>query len=178
MILLSISNVVPFGQDSSSVYITGKGPADLARAWLFRPGFRPVRVILPDNAWELGYSSFFAGNGYSVCSVARRSKIEGGQKQRYETVLPPKAKVTYSFYADVFKGDWQNGLRKMFRDRYLFDLDNFDNSLFSRADLAWIKESYLIVLQMAWDREFYDRFTGKYTYAEVIKKGHRAFWEY
>ncbi len=172
---LSISNVVPFGQDSSSVYITGQGPADLARAWLFRPGFRPVRVILPDNAWELGYSAFFAGNGYSVCSVARRSKIEGGQKQRYETVLPPKAKVTYSFYADVFKGDWQNGLRKMFRDRYLFDLDNFDNSLFSRADLAWIKESYLIVLQMAWDREFYDRFTGKYTYAEVIKKGIELF---
>jgi formylglycine-generating enzyme required for sulfatase activity len=172
---VSISNVVPFGQDSSSVYITGQGPADLARSWLFRPGFRPVRVILPDNAWELGYSAFFAGNGYSVCSVARRSKIEGGQKQRYETVLPPKAKVTYSLYADVFKGEWQNGLRKMFRDRYLFDLDNFDNSFFSRADLAWIKESYLIVLQMAWDREFYDRFTGKYTYAEVIKKGIELF---
>jgi len=172
---VSISNVVPFGQDSSSVYITGQGPSDLARAWLFRPGFRPVRVILPDNAWELGYSSFFAGKGYSVCSVARRFKIEGGQKQRYETVLPPKAKVTYSLYAEVFKGEWQNGLRKMFRDRYLFDLDNFDNSLFRRADLAWIKESYLIVLQMAWDREFYDRFTGKYTYAEVIKKGIELF---
>jgi len=102
---VSISNVVPFGQDSSSVYITGQGPSDLARAWLFRPGFRPVRVILPDNAWELGYSSFFAGKGYSVCSVARRFKIEGGQKQRYETVLPPKAKVTYSLYAEVFKGE-------------------------------------------------------------------------
>ena len=56
---LSISNVVPFGEDNSSVYITGDGPWDLARAWLFRPGFQPVRVILPDNAWELGIFFIF-----------------------------------------------------------------------------------------------------------------------
>jgi len=167
---VSISNVVPFGEDSGSVYITGKGPWDLARAWLFRPGFKPVRVILPDNAWELGYSSFLVGNEYSICSIARRHEIEGGQKQRYETILPPKAKVIYSIHAEVFKGEWQTGLRKIFRDRYLFDLETFDNSLFRRKDLEWIKESYLIILQMAWDREFYDRLTGKYTYAEEIKK--------
>lgn len=168
---VSISNVVPFGEDSGSVHITGKGPSDLARAWLFRPDFRPVRVILPDDAWELGYSSFSAGQVYSVCSVARRLNVEGGQKQRYVTLLPPKAKVTYSINAEVFKGEWQNGLRKMFRDRYLFDLDKFDNSMFKRNDLAWIKDSYLIILQMAWDREFFDRLTGKYTYPEVLKNG-------
>ncbi|MBI5011131.1 MAG: hypothetical protein HZB98_16080, partial [Bacteroidia bacterium] len=66
---ITISNLVPFGEDSSSVQITGKGPADLARVWLFRPGYKPVRVILPDNAWEMGYSSFRCGNHYSVCSV-------------------------------------------------------------------------------------------------------------
>jgi formylglycine-generating enzyme required for sulfatase activity len=172
---ISISNVVPFGADSASVYITGNGPDDLARAWLYRPRFSPVRVILPDNAWELGYSSFSAGSGYSVCSVARRSKVEDGQKQRYLTILPPNAKAIYSIYAEVFKGEWQNGLRTMFRDRYLYDLDHFDNSLFTRPDLAWIKESYLIVLQMAWDREFYDRLTGKYNYGEVLKKGMELF---
>jgi gamma-glutamyl hercynylcysteine S-oxide synthase len=166
-----ISNVVPFGEDDSSVYITGKGPWDLARADLFRPGFRPVRVILPDNAWELGYSSFFAGKEFSICSVARRLKTEGGKKRRYETVLPPKAKVAYSINAEIFKGEWQNGLRKIFRDRYLFDLENFDNYMFRREDLAWIKDSYLIILQMAWDRQFYDRLSGKYTYAEIIKRG-------
>ena len=55
---LSISNIVPFGEDINSVYITGDGPMELARAKLFRPGYKPVRVILPDNAWELGYTSF------------------------------------------------------------------------------------------------------------------------
>jgi formylglycine-generating enzyme required for sulfatase activity len=172
---VSISNVVPFGEDSGSVYITGKGPWDLARSWLFRPGFRPVRVILPDNAWELGYSSFFAGQGYSVCSIARRTSIEGGQKQRYETVLPPEAKVAYTIHAEIFKGEWQKGLSKIFKDRYLFDIGTFDNSLYRRKDLDWIKESYLIILQMAWDREFYDRLKGKFTYAEEIKKGIELF---
>ena len=172
---VSISNVVPFNSDIESVNITGKGPWDLARAWLFRPGYRPVRVILPDNAWELGYTSFEAGNGFSVCALARRMQTVGGLKQRYQTLLPPKAKVKYKMYADIFRGDWQNGLRMMFRDKYLFDLKTFDNSLYERSDLAWIKESYLMILQMAWDREFYDRTTGKYNFADVLRKGNSLF---
>jgi len=172
---ISISNVVPFGEDKGSVYITGNGPWDLARAYLFRPGIRPVRVILPDNAWELGYSSFTEGKNISVCALARRTKAEGGQRQRYETVLPPKTKVTYTFYAEVFEGEWQNGLRLMFRDRYLHDIEKFDNSMFVREDLKWIKQSYLIILQMAWDREFYDRLTGKFNYPDIIKKGNEQF---
>ena len=170
-----ISNVVPFGEDSGSVYITGRGPSDLARAYLFRPGFQPVRVILPDNAWELGYSSFVTAKGYSICSIARRYRVEGGQKQRYQTILPPKAKVIYQLHSEVFMGEWQAGLRRMFRDRYLFDLESFDNSMFTRTDLSWIKESYLIILLMAWDRDFFDRLTGKYNYAEVLKKGIQLF---
>lgn len=168
---VSISNVVPFGFDSSTVFITGMGPDNLARAWLSRPGFSPVRVILPDNAWELGYSSFEAQNGISVCALARRNETTGGIKRRYRTLLPPKAKVSYSLYADIFRGDWQNGLKLMFRDRYLYDLTDFDNTLYQRPDLAWIRESYLIVLQMAWDRDFFDRTAGKYTFADLLRKG-------
>jgi iron(II)-dependent oxidoreductase len=172
---MSISDVVPFGEDNNSVYITGDGPRDLARAKLFRPGYKPVRVILPDNAWELGYTSFFAGYELSVCALSRRISTSGGESRRYETRLPSTTQVIYSLHADVFRGEWQNGLRMMFRDRYIYDLKKFDNSLYQRNDLAWIKESYIIVLQMAWDREFYDRFTGKYTYAEVLKKGAELF---
>ncbi len=165
-----LSNVVPFGENRNSVYITGFGPPDLARACLFRPGFRPVRLILPDNAWEIGYSSFSSGDNLSVCAIARRQKTEGGQKRRYETVLPPASRVAYTLHADFFSGEWQNGLRKMFRDKLIYDLDKFDNSLFERTDLHWIKESYLMVLNAAWDIEFYDRLSGKYTYPEFLKK--------
>jgi formylglycine-generating enzyme required for sulfatase activity len=172
---VSLSNVIPFNSDNETVNITGKGPWDLARAWLFRPGYQPVRVILPDNAWEMGYTSFEANSGFSVCAIARRQQTQGGQKQRYQTILPPKAKVYYKMYADIFRGEWQNGLRLMFRDRYLYDLEKFDNSLYERADLAWIKASYLIILQMAWDMEFFDRITGKYTFPDLIRKGNELF---
>jgi gamma-glutamyl hercynylcysteine S-oxide synthase len=168
---ISISNIVPFGEDANSVYITGDGPMDLARAKLFRPGLRPLRVILPDNAWEMGYASFFAGYDLSVCAIARRTHVGDGQKLRYETKLSPKGSVVYSVNAAVFNGEWQSGLRLMFRDKYLFDIDKFDNSLYMRKDLSWIKESYIVVLQMAWDRDYYDRFTGKFNYPDVIKKG-------
>ncbi|MCX6333776.1 MAG: sulfatase-modifying factor protein, partial [Bacteroidia bacterium] len=170
-----LSNVVPFGENISSVYITGYGPPDLARACLFRPGFRPLRVILPDNAWEMGYSSITVGDNLSVCAIARRQKTEGGQKRRYETVLPPKSTVSYLMHAEIYTGEWQNGLRLMFRDKYLYDLEKFDNTLYERSDLAWIRESYLIILQMAWDREFYDRQTGKYTYGDYLRKGIERF---
>ncbi|MDX2413887.1 MAG: hypothetical protein QNK33_01735, partial [Bacteroidales bacterium] len=55
---LVIANVLPCGANRENVYITGDGPLDLARAWLLRPGYQPLRVILPDNAWEAGYASF------------------------------------------------------------------------------------------------------------------------
>jgi len=168
---VTLSNIVPFGEDRTSVYITGSGPWDLARAFLFRPGYRPLRIILPDNAWELGYSSFSTDRDISVCALTRRQVTEGGQKQRYETLLPPGTKVNYVLYTDIFRGGWQQGLRLLFRDKYLFDLEKFDNTLFERQDLSWIKECYLILLQMAWDREFYDRLAGKYTYADVLRKG-------
>lgn len=172
---LTLSNVVPFGEDTASVSITGKGPWDLARAWLSRPGYKPVRVILPDNAWETGYISFPAAKEISVCAIARRTGNEGAVKHRYDTQLPPGSKVRYTIHAAVFRGEWQNGLRLMFRDKYLYDLKKFDDSMFRRNDLAWIRESYLIVLQMAWDREFYDRVTGKYNFGEVLKKGKEQF---
>ena len=41
---LILSNFVPFGEDRKSIYITGYGDPGLARACLFRPGFRPVRA--------------------------------------------------------------------------------------------------------------------------------------
>jgi formylglycine-generating enzyme required for sulfatase activity len=170
-----LTNIVPFGEDRSSVYITGYGPSDLARARLFRPGFEPLRVILPDNAWELGYSSFSTGRDLSICALTRRENTEGALKKRYETIMPPGSKASYSFNADIFSGEWQEGLRLMFRDRYLFDLEKFDNTLYEREDLAWIRESYIIVLTMAWDREFYNRKTGKYTYADFLKKGMEYF---
>ena len=172
---LTISDVVPFGENGNSAFITGSGPRNLARANLFLPGKSPVRVILPDNAWEMGFAVFEAGEGLSVSAIARRDRTENGVMRRYETILPPGASVTYHLWADIFRGSWQDGMKLMFRDRYLYDLDSFDDTLYRRDDLKWIRNSYLMILQMAWDREYYDRFTGESGFAGFLSRYNRLF---
>lgn len=167
---LYISNIIPFGENKEWVYITGKGPWALARAKLFRPGWGPVDVTLPDNAWELGYSSFQITNDLSICALSRRIKIEGGKKARYETTLYPGGVLFYEFYIDKFYGNWQNGLKKMFQERWLYDLEEFDLTLYNRKDLQWIRSAYLISLQFAWDHQFYDGLTNKFNIEEFLNE--------
>lgn len=172
---VEISNVLPLGEDPANVYITGKGPWNLARAWLHRPGYEPLRIILPDNAWELGFSIKQITNDTSLVMLARRGNNNGAIEQRYTTLLPPGTMVSFNLYGEVFTGLWQEGLKLIFRDRYLYDLSEFDNSLFEREDLNWIRKSYLAVLQQAWDKSFYDRFEGRYHYGETLKEYNNIF---
>ncbi len=172
---LVISDVVPFGENNNNAFITGHGQPDLARANLFLPGKSPVRVILPDNAWEMGFSSFATESSVSVAAIARRGQVQNGTKRRYETILPPGASVTYNIWADIFKGTWQDGLKLMFRDRYLYDLESFNDELYRRDDLKWIRSSYLMILQMAWDRDYYDRFSGKSVFTSFLSEYNTLF---
>ncbi|HDZ41979.1 MAG TPA: sulfatase-modifying factor protein [Bacteroidetes bacterium] len=172
---IEISNVLPLGEDPANVYITGRGPWNLARAYLHRPGYEPLRVILPDNAWELGFSIKHITNDISLVMLARRGSNNGAIERRYSTLLPPGATASFNLYGEVFTGLWQDGLKLIFRDRYLYDLTEFDNSLFERDDLEWIRKSYLVVLQQAWDKSFYDRFEGKYRYGEQLKQYNNLF---
>jgi len=166
-------NMVPFGQSDDQVHITSTGPRALARAKLFLPGRLPVSIILPDNAWELGY-----GDKDGICAIARRTSVEKGNKRRYATEILPGGKVHYSIYMDEYEGDWQDGIKKMFQEHYLFDLEEFDNNLFERNDLQWIRNEYLIVLQMAWDKEFYDPINENYTLQDFLLEGKELFGGY
>lgn len=168
-------NVVPLGEESSHIYITGTGPWSLARTKIFRPGKVPVSVILPDNAWEMGYGSVELGDSISLCAIARRKEVVNGKKHRYKTYLYPGGEVKYYLYAGEYKGDWQNGLKLMFAEKYLYDLDTFDNTLFQRKDLKWIRHQYIIYLQFAWDERFYDWKKKEYTHTSFIEWGKEKF---
>jgi len=175
---IRIANVVPFGEQDGHVYITGAGPAALARAKLFRPGLGPVDVTLPDNAWELGYSSFALNESLSVCALARRTDTDEGVKKRYETLLPPGAVLVYTFYVEFFPGNWQNGLKRVFQERWLYDIKDFDQSLYQRKDLQWIRSSYIATVQFAWDHQFYDAPTRKYNFFSFLEQGKQFFGGY
>ena len=175
---LELFNVVPLGESPFRVYITAAGPMDLTRAKIFRPGLGPVDVILPDNAWALGYGDLKITEQLSVCALARRMSTEGAVRKRYSAVLPPGASARYTFYLLGYSGEWQDGLKLMFRDKYLFDLSKFDNSLYERKDLQWIRHAYMMTLQTSWDHQFYNPVTRKYSVFQFLAEGQRLFGGY
>jgi formylglycine-generating enzyme required for sulfatase activity len=172
---IEVENIVPFGESNGHTYITSKGPWALARARLYRPGYGPVGVILPDDAWELGYASLPLDDSISICALARRADVEKGQKRRYKTMIFPGGTLKYEIYVDEYAGEWQNGLRVMFHDHYLYDLEDFDNTLFDRQDLQWIRDDYVIMLQFAWNKDFYDWQRQQFHYFSLLEKGSYYF---
>jgi gamma-glutamyl hercynylcysteine S-oxide synthase len=169
---LSIRNLVPFATigdtvsmngSAAEVFITGLGEHPLSRAYLFLPGRLPVNVVLPDNAWELGYASRRINDTMNECALMRRdrSSIQQGERKRFETILYPGGKVQYQYYSLRYTGRWQEGLRLMFQQHKLFDLATFDSSMYQRKDLQWIRHAYVMHLVMAWDKVYYDSGTIK-----------------
>jgi formylglycine-generating enzyme required for sulfatase activity len=175
---VDIENMVPFGEAEDHVFITASGPWALARARLFLPGAGPVGVILPDNAWELGYGDRSQANGSRHCILTRRTHSESAERRRYKTMVYPGGFVEYSFWSEDYIGTWQDGLKRMFRQRFLFDLEEFNDSLYRRDDISWIRSSYLIGLQFAWNRIFYDRELGKYMVITNMQKDSSLFGHY
>src|SRR6185312_10066428 len=97
-----VSNPVPFGDDSSHVYITGLGDHPLSRTYIFLPGKSPVNVIVPDDAWDLGYCSFAVGGAFDhdpvqIAALLRRNRqsVTNGRTTRFETILYPGGSVRY-----------------------------------------------------------------------------------
>jgi len=170
---ITIENLVPLGEGADRTYITAGlpnvPPHQLDRSLLFRPGLRPVGVVLPDNAWHLGFCSIpLGGAGTVLTSITRRGKTDKAERTRWATTLSPGGTVEYAVYLETHPGDWRRGLEIMFRERFLYDLVTFDDALFRRADLAWVRRAYLMVLQFAWDRTYYDREAGRYAFDRTL----------
>lgn len=165
-----LENLIPLGGLEDQVYISGKGKHPLSRSHLFRPKFDPVNVILPDNSWEMGYASVQI-DGKGIASLARRKYwVDGAIRRRFETILPPESSVIYHVYFDTYSGDWQEGLRTVFQKKFLYDLSDFDNTLYEREDLKWIRKSYAMHLLMAWDSKFYNVDNQEYKLLEFQKR--------
>ena len=174
---ITLENVVPFGIAPDHVYITGKGDHELSRTHLFVPGKLPVNVIVPDNAWDLGYCSFNVKNDASVAGLVRRNRasIQKGKRTRFETILYPGGSVTYNFYAESAPAKWQDALAQIFQGRMLYDVEKFDNSLFEREDLKWIRHSYVMHIMMTWDKFYYDYKDGKFHLNEFVERGKKLY---
>jgi formylglycine-generating enzyme required for sulfatase activity len=176
---VKLANVVPLGGLPDRVHITAVGPPSLSRSALFRPGLGAIGVILPDNAWEMGFCDLPAGADVSIAAVARRTGSQRGEERRFSTILEPGGgSVTYRMVLEPHAGDWREGLRLVFRDRWIYDLRGFNDELFRREDLSWIRKSYLLTLFFAWDREYVDSGEGGERFEELLRKHRQSFGAY
>ncbi len=171
---ITIENLVPFGESSGHPYITAAGskewPQYLCRSKLFRPGYAPVGVVLPDNAWHLGWSDIELADGKHVTAITRRSKRENCDIDRWSATLKPGGWIEYSLWFEMHEGDWHKGLELIFRNRWLYDLKKFDNSLFERGDLSWMRHTYLMLLQFAWDKTWYSSQDQEYAFYKEFNR--------
>lgn len=172
---LSIRNIIPLGADSHQVYITGMGDHTLSRTHLFVPGSSPVNIIVPDNAWNMGWRSHQLDNSKGINLLARRLRWSRAIRSRFETRILPSGSVSYIFYIDEYQGDWRAGLRQIFQTKKLYDLDSFDDSMYLRKDLQWVQSAKMIHLFMAWDSRIYDRNKKKYVLDEFILKSNTLY---
>lgn len=174
---VTLENVVPFGIAPQHVYITGKGDHELSRTHLFVPGKLPVNVIVPDNAWDLGYCSFNLKGNVAVSGLVRRNRasIQKGTRTRFETILYPGGSVTYNFFAEATPAGWREGLTQLFQKRMLYDIENFDNGIFERNDLKWIRHSYVMHIMMTWDKFYYDYKDRKFHLSEFVERGKKLY---
>ena len=173
---LQLSNIVPLGFSNSYPCITGLGEHPLSRTHLFLPGKIPVNLVCPDNAWELGFSSQPLADS-SVSALARRDRnsLKNGHRKRFETILYPGGSIVYKIWTHKHVGSWQEGLRYFFQQKKLYDLALFDDSLFKRKDLEWIRHSYVIHLFQAWDKFYFDRKDDRFHWKEFFDRGKKLY---
>jgi len=169
-----IENLVPLGEGNDKVYITAEGtmewPQYLCRSKLYRPGYGPVGVVLPDNVWHLGFSDFKLNNDLSLTGLSRRGQRdkERTSLDRWAVTLKSGGWIEYDLYFDIHTGEWQEGLKMIFQDRWVYDLQTFDETLFNRRDLTWMRSKYIMLLQFAWDTKFYDYADKKYNFYDNL----------
>ncbi len=167
---VSVSNIIPFGTDSDHYYISGKPFADTCRSFLYQPGKEPVGVVVPHNNNDLNFTAIELAGNKTVFALIRRSddSIQNYLLNRSPYILQPGKKISFDLYADVTDGDWHAALNKCFREKMLYEADDFNNSLYQRKDLDYIRHSFTMHLMMAWEKNYYSAKDTAYKFKEFL----------
>ncbi|MGE5107243.1 MAG: formylglycine-generating enzyme family protein [Sphingobacteriales bacterium] len=167
---VTISNIIPFGANEKHYYISGTSLTDTSRSFLYQPGKEPVAVVVPHNNNDLNFAAVELGNNKTLYALIRRSNdsIQNYLLNRSPYILQPGKKISLDFYADITDGDWHESLKKCFQEKILYEVKNFDNTLYQRKDLEYIRHSYTMHLMMAWEKNYYSAKDSAYKYYEFL----------
>ncbi|HET9055818.1 MAG TPA: SUMF1/EgtB/PvdO family nonheme iron enzyme [Chitinophagaceae bacterium] len=167
---VTISNIVPFAATKEHFYISGKEFSDTSRSFLYQPGKDPIGVVVPHNNNDLNFSAIQLPDGKTLFGLVKRDNdsIQNYLLNRSPYVLYPEKKIGLLFFADVVNGDWRNALKKCFQEKMLYEVTNFNNKLYERKDLDYIKHAYTMHLMMAWEKNYYNANTNNYELEDFL----------
>lgn len=166
---VTISNIVPFGAAQSHYYISGKPLSDTSRSLLYQPGKAPLGVIVPHNNNDLNFTAVELDDDKTLFGLVTRDNdsIQNYLLNRSPYVLQPGKKLGFHLYADVIDGDWRSAIKKCFQEKMLYEVKQFDNKLYQRKDLDYIRHAYTMHLMMAWEKNYYS--DSSYHYTEFLE---------
>ena len=172
---VAISNIIPFGAANNHYYISGKALSDTSRSFLYQPGKEAIGVIVPHNNNDLNFAAVDVGNNRTLYGLIRRDNdsIQNYLLNRSPYVVSPGKKIGFYFYADVVEGDWRVAVKKCFQENMLYEIQKFDNKLYQRKDLGYIRHSYTMHLMMAWERNYYS--DSSYHYREFLEHKRKLY---
>ena len=172
---LHIKNILPFSKNSQALYITGLGNHSLSRAHLFyqiiRQSISFYRMI--HGSWALIH--FQSGDqnfmplaedvlGNMLNDPDSETGLFAGRKSKVSSSMPIPFKVHG-------KTDCENALIKTKSTTS----KNFNDEMYRRTDLSWIRHSYMMHLIMAWDDKLYDRKKNRYKIEPFLQKANQEY---
>lgn len=169
---ISISNIIPFGRSERFNYISGKAFSDTSRSFLFQPNRIPVGVVVPHNNNDLNFCAVPFQKNFSLYGLLKRfnDSIQNYLLIRTPYHIAPSQTISFYLYADIASGDWHEAIKKCFQQKMLYEVKNFDNTLYERKDLSWIRNAYTMHLMMAWNKNYYDADDSSYHLANFLSE--------
>ncbi len=167
---VSVSNIIPFGAGSTHYYISGKPLSDSSRSFLFQPGKEPVGVVVPHNNNDINFAAVELDGNKTLFALIRRSNdsIQNYVLNRSPNILQPGKKISFDLYADIVEADWRAALKKCFQEKMLYEAKDFNNALYQRKDLEYIRHSFTMHLVMAWEKNYYSAKDSAYKFNEFL----------
>lgn len=168
---ITISNIIPFGRNDHYYYISGKPMVDTSRSFFYLPEKEPIGVIVPHNTNDLNFTMVELSNGKTLYALLKRDNdsIQNYLLNRLPYILFPGKKISFELYADIVDGDWHAALKKCFQEKMLYEVQHFDNTLYERKDIEYIRHAYTMHLMMAWEKNYYNANDTTYHLKEFLE---------
>lgn len=169
---INISNFIPFGESSDKVYIKPESIqySNTVKKYpqLYRPGYISIDVLMPPNQKNTAFSSFETNERLNVSSLSKKIASNNRESDVGGNDIAVGKKIRFQIWTEIHQGKWQKGLEIFFRERFLYEIENFNQSLYQNPGYAWVKNAWVNLIMNTGDKQYYDAILQQSNYNQSI----------